>query len=69
MQSAVWVGAGLVDPGWVGADLSWWALEASGVQSRPVGSQSHVPWEVDNPYAQHMSYPSVEQLAFPDMMP
>ena len=48
------------------AGMAWVGVLASAVQAS--GSQSYVPWEVDNPYAQHMSYPSVEQLAFPDMM-
>ena len=54
------------------AGMAWVAVLASAVVAsgavQASGSQSHVPWEVDNPYAQHMSYPSGEQLAFPDMM-
>ena len=49
------------------AGMAWVAVLASGAVQAS-GSQSHVPWEVDNPYAQHMSYPSGKQLAFPDMM-
>ena len=56
---AVVVLAGLDLP--VVAGMAWVAVLAS-------GSQSHVPWEVDNQYAQHMSYPSREQLALLDMM-
>ena len=51
----------------VAAGMAWVAVLASGAVQAS-GSQSHVPWEVDNPYAQHMSYPSGKQLAFPDMM-
>ena len=58
-----------------GSDLPMLAIEAGmaqvGVQANAVqasGSQSHVAWGVDNPYAQHMGYPSVDQLAFVDMM-